>query len=110
MMAFLAYDEEHHRIGLLSLDNYAVPERATVGLQHMSFTYDSLWTAVRELRATESEGYPAGLDGESRSDNLNFYADPDGNRLELQVDVFGTSEEADAFMSGEIYRNDPIGV
>jgi hypothetical protein len=39
-----------------------------------------------------------------------YYADPDRNRLELQVDVFGTSAEANEFMAGEIYQKDPIGV
>ena len=109
-MAFLAYDEEHHRIGLLSLDDYAVPNRATVGLQHISFTYDSLLTLFENydrLKAMSILPFWTVNHGPTIS---MYYADPDGNKLELQVDVFGTSEEANAFMAGEIYRNDPLGV
>ena len=109
-MAFLAYDEEHHRIGLLALDDYAIPERATVGLQHMSFTYDSLWTLFENYEQLKAKGIlPIWTVNHGPTISM-YYADPDGNHVELQVDVFGTSEEADEFISGDIYRNDPKGV
>ena len=109
-MAFLAYDEEHHRIGLLSLDDYAVPERATVGLQHISFTYESLWTLLENYERLKSEGIlPVWSVNHGPTVSI-YYSDPDRNRLELQVDVFGTSDEANAFMVGEIYQKDPVGV
>lgn len=109
-MAFLAYDEEHHRIGLLSLDDYAVAERATVGLQHISFTYKSLWTLFENYERLKSENILPFWSVNHGPTLSMYYADPDRNRLELQVDVFGTSAEADEFMAGEIYQKDPIGV
>ena len=39
-----------------------------------------------------------------------YYEDPDGNRIELQVDNFATPEEAYAFMSGPVFAANPIGV
>jgi len=109
-MAFLAYDEEHHRIGLLSLDDYAVPNRATVGLQHISFTYDSLWTLFENYDRLKAQSILPFWTVNHGPTISMYYADPDRNNIELQVDVFGTSEEADAFIAGEIYRNDPKGV
>jgi catechol-2,3-dioxygenase len=38
-----------------------------------------------------------------------YYRDPDGNRLELQIDVFNTNEEVNDFINGPIYQTNPIG-
>ena len=38
------------------------------------------------------------------------YKDPDENRLERQYDVFGTQEQADAFLGGAASRENFIGV
>jgi len=77
MMAFLAYDEEHHRIGLLSLDNYAVPDRATVGC-NICLHYDSLWTLFENYEQLKRR-VSCRSGRESRSDNLNLLRGPDGN-------------------------------
>ena len=108
-MAFLAYDEEHHRVGLLSIDDYAVPERATVGLQHMSFTYDSLETLFENYHRLKAESIlPAWTVNHGPTISM-YYADPDGNQVELQVDVFETNEEVDAFITGPIFQENPRG-
>jgi hypothetical protein len=39
-----------------------------------------------------------------------FYADPDGNQMEFQVDSYGSVEEANAFMGGPHFAANPIGV
>ena len=38
-----------------------------------------------------------------------YYRDPDGNKVELQVDNFDVPEDADAFMSGPLYEENPMG-
>jgi hypothetical protein len=39
-----------------------------------------------------------------------YYADPDGNPMEFQVDSFGSKEKANAFMHSPLYAANPIGV
>lgn len=39
-----------------------------------------------------------------------YYADPDGNNIELQVDNFETLEEGTAYMESEAFEKNPIGV
>jgi hypothetical protein len=39
-----------------------------------------------------------------------YYADPDGNQMEMQVDSFSSSDEANAFMTGPGFAANPIGV
>lgn len=38
-----------------------------------------------------------------------YYSDPDGNRLETQVDNFDTVEEANDFMTSKYFTENPIG-
>jgi hypothetical protein len=39
-----------------------------------------------------------------------YYADPDGNQMEFQVDCFASNEDANAFMEGPHFAANPIGV
>jgi len=39
-----------------------------------------------------------------------YYADPDGNQMELQVDACATAEEANAYMDSPHFAANPIGV
>lgn len=39
-----------------------------------------------------------------------YYADPDGNILETQVDAFTDASEANAYMLSQAYATNPIGV
>jgi len=39
-----------------------------------------------------------------------YYKDPDGNRIELQVENFDDPQEGLAFMNGPVFEKNPIGV
>jgi hypothetical protein len=39
-----------------------------------------------------------------------YYADPDGNQMEFQVDSYPTNEEANAYMYGPNYKANAMGV
>jgi len=39
-----------------------------------------------------------------------YYRDPDGNRMEFQVDCCANAEEAHAFMHSAAFAENPIGV
>jgi len=39
-----------------------------------------------------------------------YYADPDGNQIELQVDNFATPQESTAFIESESFARNPVGV
>ena len=39
-----------------------------------------------------------------------YYADPDGNQMEFQVDACADNDEANAFMSAPSFEDNPIGV
>ena len=39
-----------------------------------------------------------------------YYADPDGNQLEFQVDSFESKEESNAYICGPSFDVNPVGV
>ena len=39
-----------------------------------------------------------------------YYRDPDGLRVELQIDTFATMDEAHAYLKGPEFAENPIGV
>lgn len=110
-LAFLTYDDEHHRIGLIGTQEFtAKPEQPSVGFYHAAFTFSDLGTLLatyRRLRANEIQPWRCLLHGPTVS---FYYQDPDGNDLEFQIDVFDTAEEATAWMEGPVYAKNPIGV
>jgi len=38
-----------------------------------------------------------------------YYSDPDGNKIEIQVDNFDTPEAANEFMTSKYFAENPIG-
>lgn len=113
-LAFLTYDDEHHRFAFANLevmhpDAEGAGERGDIGVNHVAYTYadakDLLHTYAR-LKAAGILPYWPVHHGTTLS---LYYRDPDGNRMEFQVDV-GTVQEATAFMESEAFAANPIGV
>lgn len=116
LLAFLTYDHEHHRIALLNLETAAPPDtprqlpRAPVGVDHVAYGFASLGDLLGkygELKAKGIRPYWCLHHGITIS---LYYADPDGNQMEFQVDCFGTHEEANAFLNGPKFALNPVGV
>lgn len=110
--AFLAYDEEHHRIGLLHdvKELLPRPEGWAVGFYHAAFTYKDLGTLLANYERLKAVGvlpWRPIIHGPTVS---LYYRDPDGNDIETQVDVFPTAEAAIEWMQGDAFKANPIGV
>lgn len=110
-IAFLTYDEEHHRIALIAAEQYAPkPAPSTVGFYHIAFSFrnvgELLGTYVRLKRIGILPYRPI-----NHGPTLSFYYnDPDGNNVELQVDAFARLEECKDFMRGPLFEANPIGL
>lgn len=113
--AFLTYDDEHHRfafanMSVLTPDSVETDANATVGVNHVGYTYSSLaelletYERLKDLDITPYWQVHHGL-------TLSmYYRDPDGNRMEFQVDCCANAQEAHAFMHSEVFARNPIGV
>ena len=113
-LAFLTYDDEHHRFAFINMsafkpDGAIAGDRADTGVNHVAYTYanlgDLLDTYERLKQAGITPYWPI-----HHGITLSFYyQDPDGNRMEFQVDCLRV-EEANAYMLGEAFAANPIGV
>lgn len=109
MLTFLSYDEEHHRIAIANMPDLKEREARSVGMDHLAFTYDSLddlLATYERLRAVGIEPFCPVNHGPTTS---LYYHDPDGNRIELQVDNFEDMHAATEHMNAAFDVN-PVGV
>lgn len=113
-LAFLTYDDENHRFAFGNLDILRpVPMpgagKSEIGINHLSYTYANagdLLSVYERLRDLDIRPYWPTHHGMTLS---FYYMDPDGNRIELQVDCFD-NEGAIAFMKSDIFAGNPIGI
>jgi catechol-2,3-dioxygenase len=109
-IAFLTYDDEHHRIALVNDSTLTAREERSAGLEHLAYTYASLGdllTTYERLKTSGITPYWCINHGPTTS---MYYRDPDGNQVELQVDNFPTAEALDAFFRSGSFKKNPIGV
>lgn len=110
MACFLTYDDEHHRIALIERADLGVSGDAHQGLEHISLTYSSLGDLLATYRRLSQQGIQPYWTI-NHGPTISFYfKDPDGNRIELQHDVFERSEDLDAFFDGGAYIENFIGI
>ncbi|WP_395710161.1 VOC family protein [Reyranella sp.] len=115
VLAFLTYDDEHHRIALVNLSAVkpeadAGERRGVIGVDHVAYTYNSVEDLVENYAQLKEKGilpYWCIHHGVTMS---MYYADPDGNQMEMQVDAFGSSDAANDYMNGPHFATNPIGV
>ena len=108
-IAFMSYDEEHHRIALIGVPDTAPKNARTCGLEHIAFTFDSLSDLLLAYRQRKAVGIDPVWSINHGPTISIYYADVDGNMLETQVDSFSTAEEATAFMMSKEFSENPIG-
>jgi catechol-2,3-dioxygenase len=115
ILAFLTYDDEHHRVALVNLAAVKPQadegeRRGVIGVDHVAYTYDSVEDLVENYAQLKEKGilpYWCIHHGVTMS---MYYADPDGNQMEMQVDAFTSSDAANDYMNGPHFATNPIGV
>jgi len=109
-LCFLTFDEEHHRLALVSPPVQVTPRTPlTAGMHHSAYTFPSLADLLdryTELKALGIEPLTPIQHGVTTS---LYYRDPDGNLVELQIDNFSKADEATAYMMGPEFASDSLG-
>jgi catechol-2,3-dioxygenase len=115
VMAFLTYDDEHHRFAFIDLavvqpDVQDSEKHGLVGVEHIAYTYSSLEDLLENYTRLKSNGIlPYWCVHHGLTVSM-YYADPDGNQLEFQVDCFASTEESNAYIRGPSFSINPVGV
>ena len=110
--AWLSNDEANHRIALLAFPNFVDdPEKdARTGMHHSAFEYASFEDLNTTYLRLKEAGITPALCLDHGMTMSYYYADPDGNHVELQVDCFGDWEKSKEWMhSSDEFKANPIG-
>lgn len=115
VLAFLTYDDEHHRFAFLDLsvvqpDSQDSEKHGLVGVDHVAYTYRSLDDLFENYTRLKSNGIPPYWCIHHGLTISLYYADPDGNQLEFQVDCFESAEQSNAYILGPSFGINPVGV
>jgi catechol-2,3-dioxygenase len=111
-LAFLTYDEEHHRFAFANMDlidpgGSGPDDRGAIGVDHVAYTCASPFDLFARYAALKSEGITPYWCIHHGITISMYYGDPDGNQMEFQVDCF--ADNANDFMRRAFSIN-PVGV
>lgn len=110
ILAFLSYDEEHHRVAILNVPDLQPQPDGVTGVHHCAFTYANLTELMATYERLRDKGIVPVFPINHGPTTSMYYADPDGNQIELQVDNYDTVEEATEFFYSAPFAENPIGV
>jgi catechol-2,3-dioxygenase len=111
-LAFLTYDEEHHRFAFANLELLnpdGGDRRAEVGVNHVAYTFADAGALLQTYERLKARGITPYWPVHHGTTMSLYYQDPDGNRMEFQVDV-GSVADAIAYMTSDRFAANPIGV
>ncbi|MBL8229420.1 MAG: VOC family protein [Bryobacterales bacterium] len=113
-LAFLTFDDEHHRFAFVNMsifqpDGDESGKQGAVGVDHLGYTYPSLRDLLENCELLKSKGITPYWSIHHGITASLYYADPDGNQMEFQVDCMESHEDASAFMA-TMFSHNPLGV
>jgi catechol-2,3-dioxygenase len=109
-IAFLTYDDEHHRVAILNVPGLGPRQASASGVHHVAFTFSNLCDLLGTFERLHGQGIEPVFCTNHGPTTSIYYADPDGNQVEFQVDNFATNEEAARFFTSQAFAENPIGV
>lgn len=112
-LAFLTYDDEHHRFAFANLG--PAPEDAPPprmgkgpGVNHVAYTWNDLGELVELYKRLKADGIVPLRPVRHGMTLSMYYADPDGNLMEFQIDLLDP-DAANAFMESAAFDANPVG-
>src|SRR6266567_8799517 len=118
-LSFVTYDDEHHRVAFVDFGPLAPRDTETElrvkateppGLHHVAFTFPSMGEFLNNYVRLRDRGIRPFFCVNHGPTTSMYYRDPDGNRVELQIDNFASAEEGQAWMHSPAFDRNPIGV
>lgn len=109
-LGFITYDEEHHRLALVRPPGLSPPPPRSYGLDHVSFTYRDLGELLATYKRLKGLGILPFWTINHGPSMSCYYKDPDGNKVELMIDTFGSVAEIQAFFASGAYLENPMGI
>lgn len=113
-LAFMTYDDEHHRfafadMSVLGPNGTETDKHDAIGVDHVGYTLRSLGDLFENYATLKDKGITPYWCVHHGVTVSMYYADPDGNQMEFQVDLFDSGEKATEFIQ-TAWGNNPVGV
>jgi len=114
-LAFLTYDDEHHRFAFANMSAFGsaggpTEAPAGIGVNHVGYTYANLGDLLETYSRLKQLGITPYWRVHHGVTLSVYYRDPDSNRMEFQVDCCANAEEAHALMHSDAFAANPVGV
>ena len=119
-LCFVTYDDEHHRVAFANFGPLASRDPSATdlmikatempGLHHVAFTFENLGDLLETYERLKRQGVRPFFCVNHGPTTSMYFRDPEGNRVELQIDNFATAEEGQAWMKTPAFDQNPIGV
>ena len=114
-LAFLTYDDEHHRFAFANMSVFApdgerIDQPPGVGVNHVGYTYGNLGDLLENYDRLKQLGIMPYWQVHHGVTLSMYYRDPDGNRMEFQVDCCADAAEANRYMNSDNFAANPVGV
>ena len=113
--AFLTYDDEHHRfafanMSVLNPNGTDTEATAKLGVNHVGYTFANAGELLENYDRLKQVGITPYWSVHHGVTLSMYYRDPDGNRMEFQVDCCANADEAHTFMHSDAFAANPVGV
>jgi len=109
-LAFITFDDEHHRVALLKAPVPLQPKTpATAAMHHVAYTFETIDDLLERYVALRQAGVTPAVCIAHGVTTSMYYRDPDGNMVEMQIDRFAEPDDATAYMNGPEYAADSVG-
>jgi catechol-2,3-dioxygenase len=114
VLAFLTYDDEHHRLAFVDMsvltpNDSESDKHDAIGVDHVAYSLGSLGDLFENYALLKEKGIMPYWCVHHGITVSMYYADPDGNQMEFQVDRLSSGEEATYFMMNN-WNDNPVGV
>lgn len=109
-VAFMTYDDEHHRVAVSKIPGIEDRPYDKVGLDHIAFTFATLSDLLLTYERLKKGNILPFLGINHGPTTSLYYKDPDRTMVEFQVDNFPNFEEFMKFVGSGVLDKNPIGV
>jgi catechol-2,3-dioxygenase len=97
-LAFMTFDEEHHRLVLWEDPETTDKPGTAAGIDHVGYGLQSFGDLVTAYERLKALGIVPFMPLNHKFTTSLYYHDPDGNEVELSVDNFATKDECNNFV------------
>ena len=110
LVSFLTWDHCQDRLAILPTPDAVAPPANATGMHHAAFSVASLRELCDQYRSLKAQGIvPLRAFNHGVATSM-YYADPDGNEIELTVEAFESVEALNEWFATGAFDVNPVGV